>query len=525
MDNSIGNNMHQEKIVICDYGSQYTFLIARKLRELGIYSEIVDGRSTEAPSPESIRGIILSGSPDSVKNQDAAYLPRWVLEGSWPVLGICYGMQVLSHALGGSVESNEKREYGRESILTHKVPSALGESLFKDTPTTQVVWMSHGDDVRTLPSDFEVYAQSESGTVAAIIHKTRPLMGIQFHPEVHHSEFGSTLLLNFARRICKMESVWSPTNIIEQIADRLKRELTQDSKLVLAISGGVDSTVCAVLLTKILGPQKVTCLFVDHGLLREGEAEETFANLKALHLNVHLLERSDLFLQNLSGKADPEEKRKIIGRTFIEVFEDFVENHSGFTHLVQGTLYPDVIESAGTGSKASVIKSHHNVGGLPAHLKLTLLEPFRLLFKDEVRQIGKELQLSPTLTQRHPFPGPGLAIRIVGEVTAEKVRIARKADHIFIDSLRREGFYDKIWQAGVVLLPVKSVGVMGDERSYEWVCSLRAVHAVDAMTAHVGELPLSFLCKVADQIVRNVRGINRVLYDITSKPPATIEWE
>lgn len=514
-----------KKIIICDYGSQYTFLIARKLRELGIYSEIVDGRGMKSPVTEETKGIILSGSPDSVKNQDAALLPLWVLESELPVLGICYGMQVLSHFFGGQVESHEKREYGRESIHIGETTHSIASSLFKETPASQTVWMSHGDDVRVSGQEFEIFARSESGAVAAIVHKTKPLLGIQFHPEVHHSDFGSKILLNFAKNICGMENNWTPVNIMEQIAVQLKSELKDESKLVLAISGGVDSTVCAVLLTKILGPKRVTCLFVDHGLLREGEAEETFTNLKNLGLNVHLLERSQLFLERLKEKADPEEKRKIIGKTFIEVFENFVGENPEFTHLVQGTLYPDVIESAGTGSKSSVIKSHHNVGGLPAHLKLKLLEPFRYLFKDEVRRIGKELNLEHSLTQRHPFPGPGLAIRIVGEVTEEKLRIARKADHIFIESLRRENFYDKIWQAGVVLLPVKSVGVMGDERSYEWVCSLRAVHAVDAMTAHVGDLPLSFLCRVADQIVRNVKGINRVLYDVTSKPPATIEWE
>ncbi len=515
----------QDKIIILDYGSQYTFLIARKLRELGVYSEIVDGRHTQKITDPKIKGFILSGSPDSVKNQDAASLPEWILESTLPVLGICYGMQILSHSLGGTIESLEKREYGGETIERTSIESFLGKKLFLNTPDLQKVWMSHGDDVRTLPKNFEVYARSHSGAVAVMVHKTHPWIGIQFHPEVHHSEYGSILLLNFANGICKMQTNWSSISIMEQISEKLKKELSKESKLVLAISGGVDSTVCGVLLTKILGKEKVTCLFVDHGLLREGEAEETFENLKNLGLNVHLLERGKLFLEKLAGKSDPEEKRKIIGRTFIEVFENFVEENPGFTHLVQGTLYPDVIESAGAGSKASVIKSHHNVGGLPEKLKLSLLEPFRFLFKDEVRQIGKELSLSPSLTQRHPFPGPGLAIRIVGEVIEEKVRIARKADHIFIESLRKDGFYEKIWQAGVVLLPVKSVGVMGDERSYEWVCSLRAVHAVDAMTAHVGELPLSFLCKVADQIVRNVPGINRVLYDVTSKPPATIEWE
>ncbi len=517
--------MEKPTLLICDYGSQYTFLIARKLRELGAYSEIIDGRSTTTPDLSCIHGIILSGSPDSVKSSTAATIPTWVLASEKPVLGICYGMQLLSHSLGGSVQSLEKREYGRELLKLSTESSDLGKQFFSNTLSGQTVWMSHGDDVRTLPRDFEVLAHSESGAVAAIAHRTKPWLGLQFHPEVHHSEQGLSLLRNFAEKICKMKLTWTPKGIIEQISENLNRTLKKTDKLILAISGGVDSTVCGVLLTKLLGKDRVPCLFVDHGLLRQGESEETFTKLQELGLKVQRLEKGELFLKNLRGIADPEEKRKIIGHTFIQVFDEYVATQTGFTHLVQGTLYPDVIESAGTGSKASVIKSHHNVGGLPDHLKLTLVEPFRYLFKDEVRLLGKELGVPAQLTLRHPFPGPGLAIRIVGELTAEKIAIARKADHIFIESLRQENHYEKIWQAGVVLLPVKSVGVMGDERTYEWTCALRAVHAVDAMTAHVGELPLSFLCKVADQIVRNVPGINRVLYDITSKPPATIEWE
>lgn len=520
--------MKHKGILICDYGSQYTFLIARKLRELGAYSEIIDGRSDKAPEHFEILGIILSGSPKSVKN-DKDLIPTWVVESGKPILGICYGMQVLTQVFGGQVRAQEIREYGRSTLHLKNTKSINFQNIFAGIPENSTVWMSHGDDVHTLPPDFECLAISDDGTVAAFAHQSKAIVGLQFHPEVHHSEYGQTILKNFLSKICKMSLDWSPKNALEQANADLRKQVEDNDKILLAISGGVDSTVCGVLLTRALGRERVSCIFIDHGFLRQDEAETMLKNLTGLGLDVKVLERSALFLKNIEGEADPEKKRKSIGHTFIQAFEDYIDNlaHDGksYTHLAQGTLYSDVIESAGSGSQSAVIKSHHNVGGLPPHMKLKVLEPFRYLFKDEVRALGKELGIPDALLYRHPFPGPGLAIRIVGEVSTEKLIMARKADHIFIDSLRKENLYEKIWQAGVIILPVKSVGVMGDERTYQWTCVLRAVHAVDAMTAEVGDLPLSFLCGVANKIIRNVPGINRVLYDVSSKPPATIEWE
>ncbi|MBI2602418.1 MAG: glutamine-hydrolyzing GMP synthase [Deltaproteobacteria bacterium] len=512
---------HQKGILIIDYGSQYTFLIARRLRELGAYTEIVSNKDA-LPSGFEVQGFVLSGSPRSADGADT--VPAFLWESGKPILGICYGMQLISHAFGGQIRSQEKREYGRAQLsLTESSPRLVRE-LFADTPSLQTVWMSHGDDVETAPPEFETYGVTESKASAVLAHRKLPIIGLQFHPEVHHTDWGKTILQNFANRVCGMNLDWTPQAFVEELAGKLEATLGPQDRVLLAISGGVDSTVCGVLLTKILGKERVTCVFVDHGLLRSGEADYVSEKLGNLGLNLTVLERSELFLQKIAGVSDAEEKRKIIGRTFIEVFEKFATGRS-FTHFAQGTLYPDVIESSGAGSQAEVIKSHHNVGGLPETLKLSLLEPFRFLFKDEVRRLGKDLGLPEFLLNRHPFPGPGLAIRIPGEVSKEKVSILQKADQIFSHALREHGFYEKIWQAGVVLLPVKSVGVMGDKRTYEYTCVLRAVHAADAMTAQVGDLPLSFLTGVADQIVRKVPGINRVLYDVTSKPPATIEWE
>lgn len=510
-------------IAILDYGSQYTLLIARKLRELNIYSEIFAGDvDLSADDQARFCGVVLSGGPDSVGAENALDIPSWVLASGKPVLGICYGMQLLAKKFGGEVKSGGDREYGRAHLrLDQNKASDILASIADDS----MVWMSHGDDVSKIPDDFDCLARSESGVPAVFAHKSQAIIGLQFHPEVKHTEHGQTLLKNFFHKICKGTPNWKPADQLESTLHYIK-DTVGDGKVLMAVSGGVDSTVAVALLAKALGSEQVTAVFVDNGLLRKNEVSWVEQNLKGLGVShLEVLDRKDKFLGALKGITDPEQKRKIIGNTFIEEFEDFASHHSGFTHLGQGTLYPDVIESAGHGHGSKVIKSHHNVGGLPETLKLDLVEPFRYLFKDEVRSIGRQLGIGSELVDRHPFPGPGLGVRILGEVSAEKVAILQEADDIFISMLREQNYYSEVWQAFVVLLPVKSVGVMGDYRTYQWTAVLRAVSATDGMTASVGDLPLEFLVAVADKIVRQVDGINRVAYDITSKPPGTIEWE
>lgn len=519
-----GSRPKDEGILVLDYGSQYTLLIARKLRELGIYSEVIDGQSAAMPADFRAYGLILSGGPDSVMEEGSRRLPPWALTSGLPILGICYGMQLLVEAFAGKLRSGGGREYGQANLRLSQEMISPSAKIFYGLPVENQVWMSHGDDMEISPQDFETIGRTDDGIAAAIVHKTRPIIGLQFHPEVQHSACGSQILDQFATELCKAPRNWKIESMMDALIESVK-ETVGDGKVLVGCSGGVDSSVASVLLTKALGPSKVTAVFVDNGLLRKDEVSLVAKSLRSLGLHLEVLPMANTFLTALKGKTDPEEKRKIIGRTFIEGFESFAKQHKEFTHLGQGTLYPDVIESAGHGAGSKVIKSHHNVGGLPDRLHLKLVEPFRYLFKDEVRRIGSELDLPAEMIMRHPFPGPGLGIRIPGEVTAEKVSILQEADAIYIKGLHEFGLYDKVWQAATVLLPVKSVGVMGDNRTYQWACCLRAVVATDAMTAHVAELPLSFLTKIADRIVRNVNGINRVLYDVTSKPPATIEWE
>ena len=513
-----------EGIIVVDYGSQYTLLITRRLREIGVYSEMVG--SNEGP-PENFKayGVILSGGPDSVNDEHARQVPPWVLEMNIPILGVCYGMQLIVEKFGGELRSGESREYGRAPIKIQKNLTGVAAKLFESLPDEHNVWMSHGDDVKALGDSFKLAASTENGVAAAIFHESRPIAGLQYHPEVHHTEFGLELLKNFAIKVCKSPQNWLIDSMLKATVDQIKQTVGDGSVLV-ACSGGVDSSVAAAVLTKALGSDKVQGIFVDNGLLRKNEVSWVSQKLRDMGVNLHVEDAKELFYEKLDGLSDPEEKRKAIGYTFIEVFEKYARNNeTKFTHLGQGTLYPDVIESAGHGDGSKVIKSHHNVGGLPEKLALSLVEPFRFLFKDEVRKIGHELNLSNEMIHRHPFPGPGLGIRIPGIISREKVEILQEADDIFVKALRENDLYDKVWQAFVVLLPVKSVGVMGDNRTYEWSCVIRAVEAMDGMTAAVAPLPLDFLSGVSDQIVRKVPGINRVLYDITSKPPGTIEWE
>lgn len=515
-----------EGMLVLDYGSQYTLLIARRLRELGVYAEVIDGMAKEPPAGFKIRGIILSGGPDSVYDVGSRRLPAWVMEEKKPILGICYGMQLLVEHFGGKTRGGKGREYGSATLnLSMELGSPAGR-MFYGLPVKQTVWMSHGDDIGKLPDVLEQAGASNDGVVAAIVHRELPIAGLQFHPEVNHSEHGLQMLQQFVRDVCRAPTNWDAGDRMEATL-RYIRETVGDGHVLVACSGGVDSTVAAALLAKALGPTKVTAVFCDTGLMRKNEVSWVSGALRSLGLkHIEVLQSESRFLSELAGVSDPEQKRKIIGRLFIEEFEKYAKGHSDeFTHLGQGTLYPDVIESAGHGAGAKVIKSHHNVGGLPEKLHLKLCEPLRFLFKDEVRELGEQLGLPHDMVHRHPFPGPGLAVRILGEITEERLRIVRESDDVFIKALREHGHYDKVWQAFTVLLPVKSVGVMGDNRTYQMTIALRAVTSSDAMTAGVGDLPLSFLTHVAADIVKKVDGINRVVYDITTKPPATIEWE
>jgi GMP synthase (glutamine-hydrolysing) len=512
---------HNEWILILDYGSQLTQLIARRLRELNIYCEIhpynVNLAQVSTPQPS---GIILSGGPMSVNDVDAPHLQPDILEFDTPILGICYGLQLLSHTLKpGSVERAEKREYGRAHLIVNN-----GQDLLKDIPQNSVVWMSHGDHIEEVDSDLEIIAQTKNAHVAAIKHRSKPIYGVQFHPEVVHTEYGTQLLSNFALGICGLVGDWTAASFIEEQTEAIRSKIGDD-KVLCALSGGVDSTVVATLLHKAIGDH-LLCVFVDNGLLRKDEFESVLRLYKEeLNLPVKGVDASELFLDRLTGVSDPEEKRKIIGKTFIDVFDQEVKNIDAFKYLAQGTLYPDVIESVSFKGPSVTIKSHHNVGGLPDKMKLQLIEPVRELFKDEVRVVGRALGIPDHFIDRHPFPGPGLGIRVVGELSREKLHILRESDAIFIEALVESGLYKQTWQALAVLLPVQSVGVMGDERTYEYTIALRAVTSTDGMTADWAHLPYKFLAEISNRIINEVNGVNRVVYDISSKPPATIEWE
>lgn len=508
----------EETILILDFGSQYTQLIARRLRELNVYCEIHP--YTNIPEiQEQVIGVILSGSPFSVRNEKAPNPDLSQIRNKLPLLGVCYGAQLLAHTNGGSVLPSETREYGRANLSFIDQNSELVSGM---TSGSQV-WMSHGDTIKELPENFEIITSTNDVKVAGYKVKNEKTYGIQFHPEVYHSTEGKNLLENFVVNICGSKQNWTPDVFVESTVAELQEKIGED-KVILGLSGGVDSSVAAMLLHKAIG-KNLHCIFVDNGLLRKNEFEEVLENYKHLGLNVKGVNASQLFYDALAGLTDPEEKRKAIGKVFVDVFDEESKKVEGASWLAQGTIYPDVIESISTGGPSQTIKSHHNVGGLPDYMKLKVVEPLRALFKDEVRRVGKSIGLNQGLLGRHPFPGPGLAIRILGDITPEKVRILQEVDYIFIKGLKDNGLYDEVWQAGVILLPVQSVGVMGDERTYENAVALRAVSSTDGMTADWCHLPYEFLAKVSNDIINKVKGINRVTYDISSKPPATIEWE
>ena len=509
-------------VLVLDFGSQVTQLIARRVREAGVYCEIVPYNKAEEALAKKPRAIILSGGPASVTESDTPRAPQSVFEMGVPVLGICYGEMTMSAQLGGKVEAGHNREFGRADITVQQ-KSPLLEGLAE--AGSEPVWMSHGDKITAIPPGFQVVATSEASPYAVIADEKRRFYGVQFHPEVAHTPRGATLLANFVRTIAGIEPEWNMHAFRAAMVEKIRKQVGT-GRVICGLSGGVDSSVAAVLIHEAIGEQ-LTCIFVDTGLMRSGESEEV-VSLFRNHYNIPLIhaDARDMFLTRLAGVSDPETKRKIIGAAFIDVFDKESHKVGGAEFLAQGTLYPDVIESvSATGGPSVTIKSHHNVGGLPDFMKLKLVEPLRELFKDEVRALGRELGLPPAFVGRHPFPGPGLAIRIPGEITDEKLEILRKADVIYLDEIRKAGLYDKIWQAFAVLLPVKTVGVMGDGRTYDHVCALRAVTSTDGMTADYYPFEHSFLARTATRIVNEVRGINRVVYDITSKPPGTIEWE
>ena len=508
----------QETIIILDFGSQYTQLIARRLRELNVYCEIHPYNKIP-PLGTSVKGVILSGSPYSVHDPGAPIPDLTGIRSRYPLLGVCYGAQFLAQHDGGSVMPSKIREYGRARLGFRDTSNPLMKNISNDSQ----VWMSHGDTILKLPDNYHIIASTESVKVAGFHIEGEPTYGIQFHPEVYHSEEGMKILKNFVSDICGCSQNWTPSSFIETTLTGLKEKLGND-KVVLGLSGGVDSSVAAVLLHKAIG-KNLYCIFVNNGLLRKNEFPSVLASYKDMGLNVKGVDASGDFMKALKGISNPEQKRKAIGKTFIEVFDREAHTIRDVKWLAQGTIYPDVIESISVNGPSATIKSHHNVGGLPDFMKLKIVEPLNTLFKDEVRRIGKTLGMPDHLLKRHPFPGPGLGIRILGEVTPEKIRILQDVDDIFVQNLKNEGLYDKVWQALAVLLPIQSVGVMGDERTYESVVALRAVGSTDGMTADWSHLPYEFLARVSNDIINKVKGVNRVVYDISSKPPATIEWE
>jgi GMP synthase (glutamine-hydrolysing) len=508
----------QDKILILDFGSQYTQLIARRIREMNVYCEIYPFNHFPPPD-NSVKGVILSGSPSSVRDKNAPVPDLKMIKGSIPLLGICYGAQYLVHGFGGEVFPSNTREYGRANLNSINKDDLLLANVSKGTQ----VWMSHGDTIVKWPDNYEITGSTADVEAGAFHIKGEKTWGIQFHPEVYHTTEGKKILGNFVSGICECSGSWTPGSFAETSIASLREKLADD-KVILGLSGGVDSSVAAFLLNRAIG-SNLTCIFVDNGLLRKNEYQKVLDSYTELGLNVDGVDASDRFLAKLEGVSDPEKKRKIIGALFIDVFEEEASKVKDVKWLAQGTIYPDVIESVSVNGPSATIKSHHNVGGLPEKMNLKVIEPLRLLFKDEVRRVGEVLGLPEMILKRHPFPGPGLAIRLIGPINSERLGMLKEADEIFIEGLKKHGLYDKVWQAGVILLPVQSVGVMGDERTYEFAVVLRSVNSTDGMTADWSHLPHEFLGAISNEIINKVKGINRVVYDISSKPPSTIEWE